>query len=196
MKQRSYWIIGIIIIIGLILIGVYYITKPETNGGDVLLHAPQVFSSNTTINSEQDVKNLIISNSNKIMEGTLNLYQDNLESRYPKNGTDKKIIDSVNNEWQFNNSEVELKDCCVRGFWAGNIEDKLYTVTILSSNIRIVRPTIICNDPAEQPATNEETGKANCGSGIKEEKIVDVSPKLIYLIDNSGEVYFAGVYTN
>lgn len=200
--KKYYLIFGIIIVLIVIgvIVAVNFRSQPEPTGGDVMMNALQVFNSNTTITSEQDAKNLIISNSDKIMEGTLNLWNQYPElirqSRYTSfKNSYKTIIDSVGNNWQFGDSEVKLRGCCAGGFWAGNDSEK-YVVTVLSSTTG-TREIVTCNNPAEQNYINEQGKTSNCGgSGVKERKTVDVNSILMYIIDDSGKVYFAGAYSN
>ncbi|MBI1936299.1 hypothetical protein HYS31_07730 [Candidatus Woesearchaeota archaeon] len=171
------------------------VSQPKITGGDYVMAAPQVFDGIKVLSSEQDAKELLVSNSEKIMNGVIEFYSSHPNAiENERYASFRRIIDSVGDDWQFDRSDVKLRGCCAGYFWTGNDSEK-YVATVLSSGTG-TKEKIICNDPLEQPAVNEQTGTTNCGSGIKEKKTLNLNSILMFIIDKNGKVYFAGAYPN
>lgn len=180
------------------LIGSVFISGcVQQAGSPAIGSALLVFDNGSAIYSIEEAKDVIVSNSEGILDGTLNLYAQisNLNDSY-RYASFKWVLDNIGNRWNFNEAQVELRGCCTKdGFWVGNLSSEKYVATILSSTTG-TEEVVICNDPSESAVKNEQTGEVNCGSGIKERRQINLNSRLMYILDGNGKVYFAGAYPN
>jgi len=181
-------IIIVLIVVGVIVAVNFRPQSKTTFTTPAVKNPPEIFDSGTAISSEQDAKSLIILNFNKIMEGTLNLFNQ----PYPPMDSEtyslsKKIIDSVGNNWQFNNAKVKKGYCAGVGFCIEyNPEKPGYIITVPS--------------PTSVTGAREEAARNNLNQLVVpgEQAVANLAfdSRLMFIVDDGGKVYFAGAYLN